>query len=759
MRRQVLASWLLVTGIAGFALAEEPPADSSAEEPSADAAAANGTEPQSPDPDFFERVRVVGSPDRVDTIPGSVSYVDRETLKRQDYSDVHRVLSLVPGVNIQEEDGYGLRPNIGMRGSGSERSSKITTMEDGVLIAPAPYSAPSAYYFPTVGRMEGVEVRKGSSSIQNGPFTNGGVLNFVSSSIPSSFGGELNFAVGENETLRGHLKAGDSTGRFGWLVETYQHDTEGFKELDGGGETGFGLEDYLVKFRVTSDPGASTFQAFEVKLGTTLQEGSQTYLGLTQEDFDANPYRRYAASQEDVIDTDHDQIMARYLVKPSRNVDVTAVVYRNDFFRNWRKLQSVKDLDDPDPDAYSSISKILGDPAEFADEMAVLRADLDADSIDDALRVRNNRRDYYSQGIHAVVGIKPGGATSTHEIEVGVRYHEDEEDRFQEEDGFRMTASGDMQLTSPGDPGSQSNRLSTARALSLFVKDTMTFGHWIVTPGVRFETIDFERVDRADATRETHSLDEIIPGVGVSYELGESSTLFAGIHRGFAPPGPSDGNVDAEDSINYEIGYRRHMATFQTELVGFYNDYDNLLAACTESAGCASADVGESFNGGEVEVYGLEARVGYDLNRHLETRFEFPLNLTYTYTQAEFENSFDSEYDPWGDVSAGHELPYLPEHRASLGIGLQDPQWSLFANLGYVDAMRTVAGQGPVPELESTDSHLLVDLSGGYTWRSKLRFYVQVRNLTDEAYVAARRPAGARPGIDRTALVGVTYSF
>ena len=251
MRRSVLhvcAPWLLAAGIAGVAIAEEAPEASSAEESSAPDTA----------PAIFERVRVVGSPEQVETIPGSVAYLDAETLERQGYFDVHRVLSLVPGVYIQEEDGYGLRPNIGMRGSGSERSSKITTMEDGVLIAPAPYAAPSAYYFPTVGRMEGVEVRKGSSSIQNGPFTNGGVLNFVSSSIPSDFGGELNFAVGENNTLRAHLKAGDSVGRFGWLVETYQYDTEGFKELDGGGETGFGLQDYMVKFRLTSDPGAST---------------------------------------------------------------------------------------------------------------------------------------------------------------------------------------------------------------------------------------------------------------------------------------------------------------------------------------------------------------------------------------------------------------------------------------------------------------------------------------------------------------------
>ena len=103
--------------------------------------------------ELFERVRVTGSPDERSKIPGSATYLDRRTLQQQSYADTNRVLSMVPGVNIQEEEGYGLRPNIGMRGTGSERSSKITTMEDGVLIAPAPYAAPSAYYFPTVARM------------------------------------------------------------------------------------------------------------------------------------------------------------------------------------------------------------------------------------------------------------------------------------------------------------------------------------------------------------------------------------------------------------------------------------------------------------------------------------------------------------------------------------------------------------------------------------------------------------------------------
>jgi len=705
------------------------------------------------EPAVFERMKVIGSP--IERTPGSVTYLDKEELRKQDHGDIHRVLNQIPGVNVQEEDGYGLRPNIGMRGTGVERSAKITVMEDGVLIAPAPYSAPAAYYFPTVARMEGIEVRKGSSSIRQGPHTNGGVLNLISSSIPSGLGGEVNLALGNNETRRGRASIGGSSERFGWLVETFQMQTEGFKQLDGGGSTGFDLGDYMAKVRFNTGSQASRFQAFEIKLGLTRQDGQETYLGLTDADFDRSPFRRYAGSQEDQIDTDHKQLQLTYMTQLNRALDVTATAYRNEFFRNWHKLQSVSGR---------GIGSVLEAPDSHERELAILRGEIDSDPGE--LAVRNNRRNYESQGIQTVFGLRPNGSFKAHELELGARYHRDEEDRFQEEDLFQMN-TGQMTLTNLGDPGSQSNRVSSAEAWALFAIDTISLERWTITPGARFESIDYSRVDYGksdpDRTGENETLKEngvnaIIPGVGATYAMNRSSSMFAGVHRGFSPPGP--GATDEtlpEKSVNYELGYRFADGLWNTQLTGFFNDYSNLLGADTLASG--GTGEGDMFNGGSAEVYGLETSAGVDAGEAAQWSLSVPITLTYTYTHGEFLNTFDSDYDAWGSVAAGDELPYLPEHQAALNVGLVGRRWSTYFNLGYVGAMRTVAGQGPILVREATDAHALLDVSASYNVRKELRAFALLRNATDEIYIAARRPAGVRPGIGRTLLLGISWDF
>jgi Fe(3+) dicitrate transport protein len=44
-----------------------------------------------------------------------------------------------------------------------------------------------------------------------------------------------------------------------------------------------------------------------------------------------------------------------------------------------------------------------------------------------------------------------------------------------------------------------------------------------------------------------------------------------------------------------------------------------------------------------------------------------------------------------------------------------------------------------------------------FSLTQNLATYVKIDNLLDETYIAARRPSGARPGLPRTAYVGITY--
>ena len=172
-----------------------------------------------------------------------------------------------------------------------------------------------------------------------------------------------------------------------------------------------------------------------------------------------------------------------------------------------------------------------------------------------------------------------------------------------------------------GVPGSDANRIADAEALAVFIQDTFSRGRWTVTPGVRVESIDLMRRDfgksdpeRTGAALEArgNDLTEVIPGVGAEYRLSDSTRLFAGVHRGFSPPSPSSTQeVGAEESVNYELGWRHRAGDTKAEIVGFYNDYDNLLGNDTLSTG--GQGTGDQFNGGEVEVNGIEASFGIEV--------------------------------------------------------------------------------------------------------------------------------------------------
>ena len=699
----------------------------------------------------IDTVTIIGKRSDIADIPGSAHIVDSEALAEFAQSDVLRVLRSVPGVYVQEEEGYGLRPNIGIRGSGLDRSARIALLEDGILIAPAPYAASSAYYFPTQRRMSAVEVLKGPASVAVGPRTTGGAMNMISTPIPDAMGATADLRLGDNSTMDAHVNVGDRGERFSWLLETVQATSDGFKTIEGpvGGNTGFDVQDYIAKLQFDSAATRRVYQSLRVKLGYTDQISDETYLGLTDADFAANPYSRYAASANDIFASEHDQYQATYVIDADKNWRGEITAYRNDFSRNWYKVQSV---------GGESASNVLADSTAYATEYGYLTG---TTSPDDAIQIRANNRSYSSQGVQAKIEWDLGFGETDVLLNTGIRVHEDEEDRFQHQDGYRMV-DGTLILTTAAAGGSQANRFSDASVTSYFVDSEIRVNDWIFTPGVRFEDIELTRRDysTSDPTRalgptrvRANSVQVYIPGAGALYRLNNEWRLLAGVHKGFNPPGPGS-SAEEESSINFEAGVRYNGDTLRFESIYFRNDYDNLVGTVTDSTG-GGGQIGDQFDGGEVLVSGLELSTDYSV---AVGAFEIPLGLKYTWTnEADFQNAFDSGFDPWGEVEVGDALPYIPEHQLHLSAGLTNEQFRVSLAANYVGKMRTKAGQGEFDPQESIRSHVVWDAIATWHFTENVSTYIKVDNLFDETYIAARRPAGVRPGLPRTAYLGLTF--
>lgn len=674
---------------------------------------------------------------------GSAYFLSTEELQKHNYIDPLRALSQVPGVNFYEEDGFGLRPNISLRGTSPERSSKITLMEDGVLIAPAPYSAPAAYYFPNVARMQAVEVLKGSSQVQYGPFTTGGAINFISSAIPQDFSADLRATYGSFNTSNLYAKVGNSHTNFGYMVEYQNLASDGFKNLDNGGDTGFKKDDLVAKFRLNTGPEAKLHQALEFKFQYSDETSDETYLGLTQADFDRDPFRRYAASQVDVMDAEHLQLMATHTLSFNDYSRITTTAYQNNFKRNWYKLDKVRG-----EEGNIGIADLLDNPANYPNAFSIVRGGI---SEADALSVKNNNREYTSRGIQTKFDHHWAGENVFHDIEIGLRYHFDEEDRFQWVDAYQMN-DGTMALTTAGTPGTDANRISDARAFAAHALYKLKYQKWTFTPGVRYENITLSRADygKDDVNRtgtelseRENKIDVFIPGIGFSYKANRDFQVFGGVHKGFSPPGNSTGE-QPEESLNIEAGSRFNVGGLHAEITGFYNDYSNLLGSDLAATGGTGSL--EQFNAGEVLVKGIEFLANYDLMYNTGSRLSLPLSFAYTYTDTEFKSSFDSAVGIWGVVSAGDEMPYIPNHQFHASIGMELGKFEADLNGRYMGEFRTMAGSGSITAGERVESYFVMDLAAKYHLNQNLSFTANAINILDNEYVVSRVPSGLRPG-------------
>jgi Fe(3+) dicitrate transport protein len=703
----------------------------------------------------IEVVEIIGSQEDAKEIAGSASVITEEELEVYEYTDIHKILSNVPGVNFRPEEGYGLRPNISIRGTYADRSGKVTLMEDGVLIAPAPYAASSAYYFPTAGRIAGVEVLKGPAAISQGPYTIGGAINLISTPIADESGGLINQELGQDGTSRTHLHYSVVDTQVALLVESHTWDTDGFDSIKGSdADTGFDKDDIVVKLRISSDPSLDgIYHELNIKYQDSDENSDQSYVGLADADFRKDAHSRYGLSAYDNMDNNHETTSFNY-VADFGNLELSATMYDNDFARNWFKVDKIDNNK-----VYghgNGINNIIAAAnAGEATASAILNG-TNAEAIE--IKLKNNNRAYTSEG----TDLKLQYTTNNQSLTIGYRDTEDTEDRFQ------VYATADWlngqlgALTVGSDPGySSNNRLTAAKATAFYINEEINYGALTVNLGYRSEDWEISQDRYVDAARSAIATDKGYPkqlsdsdnslmGFGASYEVNDTTQLFLGFHEGFTPTG---GGADPEEADNLEIGVRYTNDDSYFEAVYFDTDYRNMFGECTASGGATgSCEIGDSFNAGEASISGFELVAQTEMVSDSGTKY--PLSMVYTSTDASFDNTFDSDF--WGSVTSGMDIPDLPDSQLALQAGFET-QTGLRGSATYY-AYGSTCSVASCAAGTSVDSYNVIDASLTKMISDQLDVYMVVENITDETDVVARAPKnGARAQKPRSFTVGVRY--
>lgn len=700
-------------------------------------------------------VEIVGH--NAKTIAGSGQLINARMLSKTNQININNVLRNIPGVNVRDEEGFGLRPNIGLRGTPVNRSAKITLMEDGILIAPAPYADPSAYYFPTFSRMQGVEVLKGSSQVKYGPYTVGGAVNLLSTNIPDAFKAFAQVTYGSFNTNQQRIWVGDSKKNFDYVFEFNRFASDGFKQLDGGGNTGFERRDVMGKFRWRTDNDAAVAQSLTLKVLNATELGNETYLGLTYADFIENPLRRYAATQKDLLDMEHSHVSLNYNIQPLQGLTINATAYYANTYRDWARANSA---------GGQSVTAIINDPTTHALPYQIL-----AGQADGAIVYQGAARNYFSKGVQANARYMFCAGETSSKLEIGMRYHQDQADRLATRSTYNMT-EGKMILATAGIPGNQENQIRSANSLAAYLSYEFHYNGLKLSPGLRYEKInlDIQNYGNADFGRlganlksATNELEIFLPGLGASYDINRNMNVFAGVHKGFSPPGMPSTTANAEQAIeetaiNYELGYRLHAGSLSLQAVGFSNNYNNILGSDNVSGG--GAGTGDMYNAGNAMVQGLELSLKYNLMQFISRKsaFGIPLDVAYTYTSAKFAETFVNGGGDWGSglINAGDFIPFITPHLLTTSIGVENNKMNITLIARYIGQTRVKPAQGDIVlpsadtklnDINAIGSNLVLDLSANYKLNSTITAFCTLNNITNNTGIITNLPQGYRPNM------------
>ena len=658
-------------------------------------------------------VFVIGGEENLTSLGGAGQILGKKELEDSHVFTVNEALRKVAGVNARDEEGFGLRPNIAMRGLNPTRSTKITLLEDGLALAYAPYGDNASYYHPMVDRYERIEILKGASSLMFGPQTVGGVVNYITPAPRQAFGGYVQGVMGNRDYANGKVSIGASG-----LNLDYGH-----KQGDGARDNmTHKLDDLNIKYSTALNER----QAITLRTNLYKEDSVQTYSGLTQAEFDRlgssyNPFKndRFEAQRTGQSIT-HDFLI-------NHQTTLITSLYYSKFDRDWWRQAS---------NSQDGQCAVLN-PSRLAGV---------AINPDTCNSIQGRLRSYETWGIEPRITV----THSLGEFQAGARVHFEEQHRKQINGTSPTARSGTL----------VENNLRNTSAYSGFMANRFDIGKFSITPIARYESIKAERNNLLTAQTGENNVYAFTPGIGATWNPTETLTIFTSLHKGFAPPRVEDliGNtgtvtdVNYEKSKNFELGFRAQ-PTKRVSVQGAYfrNDYDNLIAVGSIAGGSTPLSQGKAL------FEGIELAANAEFSNGLFSR----LALTWL-PNAEQTEAFSNVSTGETVGSKGKRQAYAPEETLTAAVGYEIGAFkgeveAQYIGKQYSDFANTLAPttDGQKGEISA---YTVWNAALNYRFDKALSAFVTGKNLLDKTYVVDRT-RGILVGMPRLIQVGVKYAF
>ncbi len=673
-------------------------------------------------------------------LPGSVTQIDQKQLNEMMPHSGNEVLKRVPGLHVVEEEGAGMRINIGIRGLDPDRSRTLLIMEDGIPVSLNPYGENEMYYTPQIDRMSGVEVLKGSGQVLYGPQTIGGVVNYLTADAPEKPSLKLRFMGGSGLNFNGFASFGTTYKNTGIVISYLRRQAENMGPLR------FRVDDVNVKFNFKLSQKSNLL----FKAAYFNEVSNATYIGITQTMYDAGGQDFVRLAPDDKLNVKRFSGSAIYSLKISPKWEFKAIAFAYQTTRNWRRQDFLLQ-----PGANMS-GVVWGDSAVSGGAIFMQNS------------TTHRNRTYQVWGAETKVGGTFRLGRVHNRLDAGIRYVGEDAIEAQLRGGNPQAAGGSL-TNLEHRPG---------HGLSVYAQDKAFLGKRVtLTFGVRGEFYWFAREIQRTASKDTLIRNNsftaaVIPGLGLNYQPHKNLNVFAGVHRGFAPPRLKDAisvngevyQLNPETSWNYELGSRLAFNDFvRAEITGFYMDFANQVIPVSQSSGGAGAGF---VNGGKTRHAGVEMGLSWDISRLISREgWQVSGDVNFTFADSRFNS--DRRISAGVDTInvRGNFTPYAPRFLANASVTVETPVGlgirlaGLYTGAQFGDALNTVApsANGRIGRI---DDYFLMDGSVWYRVPkifTTLRF--SVKNMTNERYIVSRRPQGIRVGLPMWIMGGFEFNF